>query len=68
MSKSTAQVVRITSDAYDLGKRIFNLLKQTKGMGSYLMDRERRVQEWYRMLMRYQKLAEDIAIAVRNLP
>jgi len=68
MSNSTAQVVRITSDAYDLGKRIFNLLKQTKGMGSYLRDRERRVQEWYRMLMRYQKMAEDIAIAVRNLP
>ena len=68
MSNSTSQVVRITSDAYDLGKRIFNLLKQTKGMGSYLRDRERRVQEWYRMLMRYQKMAEDIAIAVRNLP
>jgi hypothetical protein len=68
MSQSSQHIVHMTNEVYDLGKRIFNLLKQTKGMASYLRYRERAIQEWYRMLMWYQKMADDIAIAVRNLP
>jgi len=68
MSQSGQRIVQITNEAYDLGKRIFNLLKQTKGMSSYLRERERMINNWYWYQMRTQKIAEDIVVTVKNLP
>ncbi len=67
MSQSGQSMVQITNEAYDLGKRIFSLLKQTKGMSSYLRERERVINDWYRYLMNIRKISEDISIIAKNL-
>jgi len=66
LASSYGGKVQIAHDAYDIGKRIFNLLKQTKHMGSYLMEREKMVRQWHELLMRYQKISAEIEIVVKK--
>jgi hypothetical protein len=68
MSQSSQHIVHMTNEVYDLGKRIFNLLKQTKGMASYLRERERMINNWYLYQMNIHKMAESISNIVKNLP
>lgn len=66
LASSRGGMVRIADDAYDIGKRIFNLLKQTKNMGSYLVERERMVRQWHELMTRYQKISMEIEIIVKK--